>query len=136
MPPAIIGVSNGGGAVDPNITLSVEISDVVCEGVCPALLHILPLQSYRLTLRGVAFPDGLQSGPIGLGRSEVSPFLSSALSSSFTLLRALSDFLPVTVGQANCGRRGCEDGNRDRGLDGGKGARHDAELPVKPARPA
>lgn len=71
VPQAIIGVSNGGGVAQPNATLSAEISDVVCEGLCPALMHIAPLQSYQLTLRDIHFPDGLLSGPIGLGRSEV-----------------------------------------------------------------
>lgn len=72
VPQAIIGVSNGGGlVVKPNATLSAEINDIVCEGVCPALLHITPLQSYQLALHGVSYPDGLPTSPIGLGRSEV-----------------------------------------------------------------
>ena len=73
VPQAIIGVSSGGGVAQPNVTLSAEISDVVCEGLCPALMHITPLQSYQLTLRDIHFPDGLLSGPIGLGRSQVKP---------------------------------------------------------------
>ncbi|KAJ9656631.1 hypothetical protein H2201_008480, partial [Coniosporium apollinis] len=46
------------------------VSNVVCEGLCPALLRITPLQSYKdFVIRDVAFPDGLQRDSIGTGVS-------------------------------------------------------------------
>jgi hypothetical protein len=52
-------------------TLSAKISGIACEGPCPALMHVTPLQSYRLTTRHAHFPDGLQTGAIGRGLGEV-----------------------------------------------------------------
>lgn len=83
VPSAIIGASPlydpdpkaGRGPADPvdsNKCISMTISNLVCEGPCPALLRITPLQNYRnFVVRDVAFPDGLQVGGIGTGESIV-----------------------------------------------------------------
>jgi hypothetical protein len=56
--------------VRPDLVVQMAVDGVVCEGPCPALLRVTPLQSYELSLRGLRFPQGLQ-GHFGLGRSEV-----------------------------------------------------------------
>ena len=76
VPPAIIGASpfySKGQTRRPDWTISAWLSDIVCEGACPALMHITPLQNYNLTIDSVAFPGGLQRNPLGLGRGEVRP---------------------------------------------------------------
>lgn len=73
VPSAIIGASpfyESGQAVNPNYSISATISNVVCEGPCPALLRITPLQNYsNFVVKNVAFPDGLQQNSIGIGQS-------------------------------------------------------------------
>lgn len=73
VPTAIIGASpfyRSGMSVDPNQSISLTISNVVCEGLCPSLFRITPLQSYRdFVVSNVSFPDGLQTNNIGVGES-------------------------------------------------------------------
>lgn len=73
VPSAIIGASPfymSGMTVDPNSAISMTISNVVCEGLCPSLFRITPLQSYEnFVVKNVAFPDGLQTNSIGIGES-------------------------------------------------------------------
>jgi hypothetical protein len=77
VPSAIIGASPfymSGRSVDPSKSISMTISGLVCEGLCPALMRITPLQNYRdFRIENVAFPDGLQTNSIGTGRSIVPP---------------------------------------------------------------
>lgn len=70
VPQAIIGASKG-VEISATKMISAELFDIVCEGPCPALMHITPLQNFNLTITNVAFPDGLQTNTVGLGRSEV-----------------------------------------------------------------
>ena len=52
--------------------MSLNLTDMVCEGACPALLQITPLQSYRnFNLKDISFPDGLMATPLGIGCSHV-----------------------------------------------------------------
>lgn len=73
VPTAIIGASPfyaSGMSPNPNESISMEISNVVCEGLCPSLFRITPLQSYKnFVVRNVAFPDGLQTNDLGIGES-------------------------------------------------------------------
>lgn len=73
VPSAIIGASPfymSGMSVDPNSSINMTISNVVCEGLCPSLFRITPLQSYEnFVVENVAFPDGLQTNSIGIGES-------------------------------------------------------------------
>lgn len=73
VPSAIIGASpfySSGQTVDPSQSISMTISNIVCEGLCPSLFRITPLQSYEnFVVRNVAFPDGLQNNSIGTGES-------------------------------------------------------------------
>ncbi|KAK9238094.1 dextranase [Lipomyces kononenkoae] len=73
VPTAIIGASPfymGGFSPDPSQSISATISNVVCEGVCPSLFRINPLQSYKnFVVQNVSFPDGLQNNPLGIGES-------------------------------------------------------------------
>jgi hypothetical protein len=75
VPSAIIGASPfymPGRSVDPSKSISITIDGLVCEGLCPALIRITPLQNYRdFKIENVAFPDGLQTNSIGTGRSIV-----------------------------------------------------------------
>lgn len=75
VPSAIIGASPfymDGRAVDSGKTISLTIKNLVCEGLCPALMRITPLQNYRnFLVQNVAFPDGLQTNSIGTGKSIV-----------------------------------------------------------------
>lgn len=75
VPSAIIGASpfyTSGLSPDPSQLISATISNVVCEGPCPGLVRITPLQSYQnFIIKNVAFPDGLQTNSIGIGQSIV-----------------------------------------------------------------
>ncbi|KAF4428942.1 dextranase [Fusarium acutatum] len=75
VPSAIIGASPfymNGKSADPSKSISATISNIVCEGPCPGLLRITPLQSYKnFVIKNVAFPDGLQTNDIGIGQSIV-----------------------------------------------------------------
>ncbi|KZF23771.1 glycoside hydrolase family 49 protein [Xylona heveae TC161] len=75
VPPAIIGASPfyaDGLTPDPNQAISLKVSNVVCEGLCPLLIRITPLQSYRdFIVENVAFPDGLLNNSLDIGQSEI-----------------------------------------------------------------
>jgi hypothetical protein len=48
------------------------VSNMVCEGLCPGLFRIKALQIYEnFVVRDVEFPDGLNTGDIGLEMSFV-----------------------------------------------------------------
>ncbi|KAJ5098341.1 hypothetical protein N7532_005342 [Penicillium argentinense] len=73
VPSAIIGASNnydGSETVDESKSLSISISNVICEGPCPGLFRLAPLQNYAgFTVKNVQFPDGLIAGNIHIGDS-------------------------------------------------------------------
>ncbi|KAJ6151534.1 dextranase [Penicillium chermesinum] len=72
VPTTIIGASPfyQGGKADPKQSISLTVSKLICEGPCPSLVRIVPLQSYRdFVVENVAFPDGLQRNSIGIGQS-------------------------------------------------------------------
>lgn len=75
VPTAIIGASpfyESGLSTDPSESISITISNVVCEGLCPSLFRITPLQSYQnFIVKNVAFPDGLQANSLGIGESVI-----------------------------------------------------------------
>lgn len=42
--------------VDPSKSISVSLSNISCEGLCPALFHLKPLQNYvNFTVSGVKY---------------------------------------------------------------------------------
>ncbi|KAG7294581.1 hypothetical protein NEMBOFW57_004657 [Staphylotrichum longicolle] len=88
VPSAIIGASpfyRRGRAVDSSKAVSLTIKNLVCEGVCPALMRITPLQNYRnFLVQDVAFPDELQTNSIGTGKSIV-PASSEGLEFGVTI---------------------------------------------------
>uniref|UniRef100_A0A093VA28 Dextranase n=1 Tax=Talaromyces marneffei PM1 TaxID=1077442 RepID=A0A093VA28_TALMA len=73
VPSAIIGASPfyaSGMSPDSSKSISLTVSNVVCEGLCPSLVRITPLQNYKnVVVKNVAFPDGLQTNSIGTGES-------------------------------------------------------------------
>ncbi|VUC29010.1 unnamed protein product [Clonostachys rosea] len=73
VPSSIIGASpyySDPKVVDTTRTISATISNVKCEGSCPALLRIAPLQNYDLTIENVEYDDILRND-IKLGQSLV-----------------------------------------------------------------
>lgn len=62
--------------VDPTRTISAIIRNVVCEGLCPALLRVSPLQNYDLNVEDVHFDSLLKDDSILLGQSLVGTTLS------------------------------------------------------------
>lgn len=73
VPSSIIGASpyySDPKLVDAGRTITVTISDLRCEGSCPALLRIAPLQNYDLTIENVKYDDILRHD-IKLGQSLV-----------------------------------------------------------------
>lgn len=93
VPSAIIGASpsyqkaNPQLATNPNMSISLTIRNLVCEGICPALLRINhPLQHYRnFVLENVAFPDGLHEPGVGTGKSIVLPARSGGVKFSVAI---------------------------------------------------
>lgn len=75
VPSAIIGASpnyDGSDKIDSSMSIDLTLSNVRCEGPCPALFRITPLQNYQnLVVKGVSFPDGLINGNIHTGDSMV-----------------------------------------------------------------
>lgn len=85
------------------------VSNVVCEGLCPALLRITPLQSYKdFVIRDVAFPDGLQRDSIGTGVSII-PASEPGISMDLQIMNwtvvgqkvAMENFQSDSLGQLN-----------------------------------
>lgn len=62
--------------VDPTRTISATIRNIVCEGLCPALLRVSPLQNYDLNVEDVHFDALLKDDQIQLGQSLVGATLS------------------------------------------------------------
>ncbi|KAK5258437.1 hypothetical protein LTR40_007899 [Exophiala xenobiotica] len=49
-----------------------NITNIVCEGICPGLMRITPLQNFvDFNIQNITFPDGLPTGEIRFGRSIV-----------------------------------------------------------------
>ncbi|KAL2131941.1 hypothetical protein VTI74DRAFT_4423 [Chaetomium olivicolor] len=100
VPSAIIGASPfymSGRSVDPAKSISMTISNLVCEGPCPSLMRITPLQNYRdFRIQNVAFPDGLQTNSIGIGKSIVPA--SSGLQFDMTISNWTVGGKQVTMG--------------------------------------
>ncbi|RTE68907.1 hypothetical protein BHE90_016718 [Fusarium euwallaceae] len=72
VPSAIIGASPNYQSqkfVDTSRTISGEISDITCEGHCPALLRIAPLQNYDLSVKNVKYDALLKDENVQLGQS-------------------------------------------------------------------
>ncbi|KAL0479553.1 hypothetical protein AKO1_007738 [Acrasis kona] len=69
VPSAIIGASpfySPDQKVRPEASVSVTFSNLICEGLCPSLVRIVPLQSYNnLLILNASFPDGLMRNDIG-----------------------------------------------------------------------
>lgn len=79
VPSSIIGASPY--YADPKIvnasrTISATIKNVVCEGRCPALLRVAPLQNYDLHIENVHFDELLHDDQIQLGQSLVGAKIS------------------------------------------------------------
>lgn len=72
VPSSIIGASplyDPSQTADPTKYISMSIDNIICEGFCPALLRITPLQNYRnFTISNVTYLDELQS-ELDIGRS-------------------------------------------------------------------
>lgn len=73
VPTSIIGGSpfySDGQTIDPASVISMTVSNVVCEGRCPSLLRINPLQSYKnFVVKNIAMPDGLLDNSLDIGQS-------------------------------------------------------------------
>lgn len=80
VPSAIIGASpfySSGLYVDNASTISLTVQNVVCEGTCPSLFRINPLQNYHnFVVRNVAFPDGIVDNSLEIGQSVI-PYVSN-----------------------------------------------------------
>ncbi|ERS97553.1 dextranase [Sporothrix schenckii ATCC 58251] len=111
VPSAIIGASpfyEDGMTVSPNESISMSVSNIVCEGLCPALMRITPLQSYtNFKVTNVSFPDGLQTNSIGIGESLIpaaSGVTMDLIISNWTVNGTkvtMSDFGSTDLGQFN-----------------------------------
>ncbi|KIW57156.1 hypothetical protein PV05_05747 [Exophiala xenobiotica] len=75
VPSAVIGASpfyKSGREPDLTKYISMNITNIVCEGICPGLMRITPLQNFvDFNIQNIIFPDGLPTGHIGLGQSIV-----------------------------------------------------------------
>lgn len=74
VPSSIIGASPfyaDPAVIDTSRTISATISNVCCEGRCPALIRIAPLQNYDLTISNVKYDGILEDENIELGQSLV-----------------------------------------------------------------
>lgn len=64
--------------VNPNSTISATIRNIVCEGLCPALVRVAPLQNYDLTVENVHFDSLLKNDTVQLGQSLIGATLSES----------------------------------------------------------
>ncbi|KAF5983649.1 Dextranase [Fusarium bulbicola] len=74
VPSAILGASPFYGdpkEIDTQRTMQVKIDDVVCEGICAALMTIAPMQNYNLEISNVHFETLNNDTELRLGRSVV-----------------------------------------------------------------
>ncbi|KAL3496459.1 glycoside hydrolase [Aspergillus germanicus] len=74
VPSAIFGASpiyNGEPRLDPSMSIrGISVSNVICEGPCPGLFRLTPLQNYAdFTVSGVQYVDGLIGGSVPIGDS-------------------------------------------------------------------
>lgn len=79
VPSAIIGASPyyaDPKLVDSNRTISAEIRNVRCEGICPALLRIAPMNNYDLTVENVWVESMIKNDTIQLGESLIGTKIS------------------------------------------------------------
>jgi hypothetical protein len=85
LPAAILGASgfyNAKGVVHPEQTIQMAVSNVVCEGQCPALMKITPLQSYNLVISNVSFQALQPFNGIGESTVPAAPGVKMVLSIS------------------------------------------------------
>ncbi|TVY79605.1 Dextranase [Fusarium oxysporum f. sp. cubense] len=74
VPSAVLGASPFYGdpkEIDTQRTMQVKIDDVVCEGICAALMTIAPMQNFDLKMSNVRFQTLHKDAELGLGRSVV-----------------------------------------------------------------
>ncbi|KAF9764614.1 hypothetical protein IL306_002783 [Fusarium sp. DS 682] len=74
VPSAILGASPFYGDpkdIDTKRTMEVKIDDVICEGICAALMTLAPMQNLDLQISGVHFEKLHNDSDLGLGRSVV-----------------------------------------------------------------
>ncbi|KAH7172900.1 glycoside hydrolase [Fusarium sp. MPI-SDFR-AT-0072] len=74
VPSAILGASPFYGdpkEIDTQRTMQVKIDDVVCEGICAALMTIAPMQNFDLKMTNVRFETLHKDAELRLGRSVV-----------------------------------------------------------------
>ncbi|KAL2827986.1 glycoside hydrolase [Aspergillus cavernicola] len=73
VPSSIIGASliyNGEPRLDPSMTISISVSNIICEGPSPGLFRLTPLQNYAdFKVTGVNYVDGLVGGSVPIGDS-------------------------------------------------------------------
>ncbi|KAF9885304.1 hypothetical protein FE257_013021 [Aspergillus nanangensis] len=73
VPSAIIGASpiyDGAPTLNPDMAISISVKNVVCEGPCPGLFRLTPLQNYvDFKVEGVQYVDGLIGGSVPIGDS-------------------------------------------------------------------
>jgi hypothetical protein len=71
VPSAIFGASpiyNGEPRLNASMTISMSVSNVICEGPCPGLFRLTPLQNYAdFKVTGISYPDGLIGGSVPIG---------------------------------------------------------------------
>lgn len=74
VPSAILGASPfyaDPKEIDPSRKMSLHINDLVCEGICAALMTIAPLQNFDLLVENVRFERIHQDDSVRLGHSVV-----------------------------------------------------------------
>ncbi|WAO87398.1 Hypothetical protein NCS54_00470500 [Fusarium falciforme] len=74
VPSSILGVSPiyaDPKEIDPSRKMSLRINDLVCEGICAALMTIAPLQNFDLEIQNVRFEKMHNDTVVRLGRSVV-----------------------------------------------------------------
>ncbi|KAF4340801.1 dextranase [Fusarium beomiforme] len=74
VPSAILGASPFYGdpqEIDTKRTMQVKIDDVVCEGICAALMTLAPMQNFDLRISNVHFKKLHEDTELRLGRSVV-----------------------------------------------------------------
>lgn len=79
VPSSIIGASpyyTDPKLVDENRTISATINNLVCEGKCPALLRIAPMNNYQLNIDNVWYDDIFNDATIQLGQSLIGTKIS------------------------------------------------------------
>ncbi|KAJ5799692.1 CAZyme family GH49 [Penicillium psychrosexuale] len=107
VPSAIIGASpnyDGSDNVDNSMSISMTISNVYCEGPCPGLFRLTPLQNYKnFSVKGVSFPDGLIGGSVPVGDTIIASTSDTTYNGSTSLSMELDISEWTVQGQAVTG---------------------------------